>query len=322
MTIRALHAGDPTSPASSTSSGASCGPAPILPGLFPPYVRTVGIVSLSSIAPPDIIAYGTGALKAAGYRLKVAPNVPGPEVAPPAVRARLFEEAWLDPEIDFLLFMRGGEGAVDAVPLINWERLRVRDMCTVGFSDVTIVIHAMMDARVGHPFSGPSLRAMSKWSAMSRDWFSDVLAGRPLPELRVTPLSPGAASGLPIGGHLERVHRIHKLGRLPSAEGRIFFLECPCGDSIEKLQSFLTDLRDGGALDGAAAVAFGDMRGPDDSPDEIGDFLPGFAATLPCPVFAGVPYGHIPDSITIDFRRRISLAHDGTMTWEPAVSPQ
>ncbi len=292
------------------------GPAPILPGLFPSHVQTVGIVSLSSIAPPEIIAYGTGALKEAGYHLKVAPNVPGPEVAPPAMRARLFEEAWLDPEIDFLLFMRGGEGAVDAVPLIDWDRLRVRDMCTVGFSDVTIVIHAMMAAHVGHPFSGPSLRAMSKWSAMSRDWFSDVLAGRPLPALHVTPLSPGAATGLPIGGHLERVHRIHKLGRLPSAEGRVFFIECPCGYSIGTMQAFLTDLRDGGALDGSAAVVFGDMRGPDDSPEEIGAFLPSFAATLPCPVFSGVPYGHIPDSITIDFRRRISLAPEGTMTWE------
>ncbi len=292
------------------------GPAPILPGLFPPEVRTVGVVSLSSIAPPSIIAYGTDALRAAGYRLKVAPNVPGPEVAPPAERARLFEEAWLDPEIDFLLFMRGGEGAVDAVPLIDWERLRVRDMCTVGFSDVTIVIHAMVAAHVGHPFSGPSLRAMSKWSAMSRDWFSAALAGRPLPEIRATPLSSGAASGLPFGGHLERVHRLHALGRLPSAVGRVVFLECPRGYAVEALQTFLCDLRDGGALDGADAVVFGDLRGPDDSPDEIGAFLPDFAATLPCPVFSGVPYGHIPDSITLDFRRRISIAPDGAMVWE------
>ena len=306
-----MNSGVPTS-----ETVAKGGPAPILPGLFPPGVRTVGIVSLSSIAPPNIIAYGTGALKAAGYRLKVAPNVPGPEVAPPAVRARFFEEAWLDPEIDFLLFMRGGEGAVDAVPLIDWERLRVRDMCTVGFSAVTSVIPAMIAAHVGHPFSGPSLRAMSKWSVMSRDWFSAALAGRPLPEIHATPLSSGAASGLPFGGHLERVHRLHTLGRLPSAAGRIVFLESPCSYTVETLQTFLRDLRDGGALDGAAAVVFGDLRGPDDSPDEIGAFLPGFAATLPCPVFSGVPYGHIPDSITLDFRRRISIASDGAMTWE------
>ena len=30
----------------------------------------------------------------------------------------------------------------------------------------------------------------------------------------------------------------------------------------------------------------------------------------------------IPDSITIDFRRRISFAPDGTMTWEPAPVAQ
>ena len=52
-------------------------------------ILTIGIVSISSIIPRDAFDFGTNALVQAGYRVKVAPNVVGPAVAPAAGRARL-----------------------------------------------------------------------------------------------------------------------------------------------------------------------------------------------------------------------------------------
>ena len=34
------------------------------------------------------------------------------------------------------------------------------------------------------------------------------------------------------------------------------------------------------------------------------------------PAYDGFAYGHIPVSHAIDFRRKLSVAEDGTMTWE------
>ena len=121
-------------------------------------IVTIGIVSISSLLPREQLDAGTNVLASAGYRIKVAPNVARAEVAPPEERARLLEAFWLDPEIDLLLFARGGEGAADVVPLLDWERLRARpDLPVMGFSDVTILLNAMLAKGGPPPASGPML---------------------------------------------------------------------------------------------------------------------------------------------------------------------
>ena len=131
-------------------------------GLFPPDVKTVGIVSVSSLIPTNVFVFGTNLLVKAGYRVKAMPNIL--KMEPPKVRAKLFEQAWMDPEIDFLLFSRGGLGAADVMPLVDWDRLRGRRMRVQGFSDVTVVIGAMLANDAGVPISGPSLSSLATYN--------------------------------------------------------------------------------------------------------------------------------------------------------------
>lgn len=295
---------------------AGAAPATVVPGLFPPDVRTVGIVSVSSLLPREQLVAGTNALVTAGYRVKVAPNVEGPDVASAEERARLLEAAWLDPEIDILWFARGGEGAAEVIPLLNWDALRARpDRRVVGFSDLTLLLNAMLREGIGHPYSGPMLSALRYWNANSRDWFAKALSGAPLPALHARPLkeSGAAVGGLPMGGHLERVHRLAGMGLLPRAAGRIVFLECTAKYPPAKIRQCLEDLRDGGFLADAAAVVFCDFRHTGDAHAEIDAFLPVFAATLPCPVFAGFPYGHCPESRLLDFQREVRIDGQGVV---------
>ena len=105
-------------------ASAATAQVPDLSGIFPEEVKTVGIVAMSSVIPTKTFNAGTNALMKAGYRLKVMPNVPEQTVTTPERRARLFEEAWLDPEIDLILFARGGQGAIDVVDKVDWEKLR------------------------------------------------------------------------------------------------------------------------------------------------------------------------------------------------------
>jgi muramoyltetrapeptide carboxypeptidase LdcA involved in peptidoglycan recycling len=65
----------------------------------------------------------------------------------------------------------------------------------------------------------------------------------------------------------------------------------------------------------AAAVVICDFNSK--SPKkETSEKLAQFAAKIPCPVFAGFPYGHIPNTSVIDFRRALSIAPDGTLVWK------
>ena len=84
---------------------------PDLSGLYGPDVKTIGIAAISSVVPLERFAKVTNRLAKAGYRMKVAANVPERTVAPAERRARLLEELWMDPEVDLLVFAYGGKGA-------------------------------------------------------------------------------------------------------------------------------------------------------------------------------------------------------------------
>ena len=284
--------------------------------LFPADVKTVGVVSVSSILPGKKLASGTNMLVKCGYRVKVMPNVKGPNVAPADVRAKLFTEAWLDPEIDLLLFARGGKGAADVLSLIDWEKLRKRDMRVVGFSDVTLVLNTMLAKGVGHPYSGPMISSMSGWNNDSREWFGTMMNGGTMQPLKVKVLKAGAASGLPMGGHVMRMHHLCANGLAPSAKGRVVFLECTAKKyTADKVISCIEEMRDGGHLSGAAAVVFADFRHKGDERKRLDEFFGKFTQTLDCPVFSGFPYGHCAGSRLLDFRRKVSISAAGEVTW-------
>jgi len=282
-------------------------------------IVTIGIVSISSIIPRAQFDLGTNALVQAGYSVKVAPNVVGPAVAPAAERARLLEAFWLDPEIDLLLFSRGGDGAADVVPLLDWERLRARpDLPVVGFSDVTILLNAMLAKGVGHPISGPMLSYAGRLTPEAGAWFRATLAEAPLPQVNLRVLRPageGGVAGPPMGGHLTRLHWLWRNGLLPSAEGRVVFIECTAKYPPSQVRRCLEELRDGGAFAGASAVVLCDFRHTGDERAELDAYLPEFASSLTCPVFSGFPYGHVPGIRAIDFRRTLSITPDGALAW-------
>ena len=286
-----------------------------------PEIVTIGLVSISTLIPHDQLDAGTNILIRAGYRVKVASNVAGPEIVPPSERARLLEEFWLDPEIDLLLFARGGDGAVDVVPLLDWERLRTRpDMPVMGFSDITVLLNAMLAKGVGHPISGPMLSYATRLTPEARDWSHRVLRCEELQPVQCRAMQPvqcrailGAGS---MGGHVTRLHWLFANGLAPSASNRVVFLECTARHVAATVIDDLTAMRDGGFFDGAAAVVFCDFRHKDEERAALDAFFPEFAASLPCPVFAAFPYGHIPGILALDFRRELSISPDGTMRFK------
>ena len=285
--------------------------------LFPEDVKTVTIASASSIIPKAKFQSRTNMLTRSGYKVKVMPNVCGPEPASPEVRARLFEQAWMDPETDLVLMSRGGIGAADVIGLLDWEKLRSRDMRVIGFSDVTIIVNAMLAKCVGHPYSGKMLSGVTSMTPQARDWYCAMTAGKPVPPIKVKVLKAGEASGLPMGGHVMRMGTLSKTPFMPSAKGRVVFFEYTAGKyTAAMVIDELKGLRDGGFLKEAAAVVFSDFRHTGAERKKIAAFLPEFAKTLDCPVFAGFPYGHCADCRILDFRRKVSISADGVVTWE------
>jgi muramoyltetrapeptide carboxypeptidase LdcA involved in peptidoglycan recycling len=133
--------------------------------------------------------------------------------------------------------------------------------------------------------------------------------------MKLKPIKAAEApvTGLPMGGLLERLHRLTMNETLTDLSGRIVFIE-NTRKYTPRTEEFLDAMIAKGVFEKAAAVVICDFnaKAPKDKTDAI---LKKFAERIPCPVYAGFPYGHIAETSIIDFRRELVITPDGTLSW-------
>ena len=295
-----------------------------LTAAFPANVKTIGVVMPASIFPKQSFDAISAALVRAGYRLKVAPRINFENVAPAADRAKDFEEAWMDPEVDLVLCARGGKGSEEILPLLDWNRLRTRKQKVLGFSNITCILNAMAKEDAGEPFSGPTMSQFRYCDVPTLTWLNATIAREKMPEVKLLPLRGGACEGLACGGHISLFRAMVKADRVPSAKGRIVFLEC-VNRAPEAVKGELAELVARGYFKDAAGVVFGDItpskRGSKGHAqrgfaEQVAEIKRTFAEQVTCPVFDAYPYGHVSRSFAIDFNRRHRITAEGVLTLE------
>ena len=293
--------------------GGAFGDEPELKGVFGD-AKTLGIAAISSRVPLNSFAKVTNRLARAGYRMKVMPNVAEPEVATPERRAALLQQTWLDPEVDAVVFAYGGQGAMDVVPLLDWEKLRTRDMRVIGFSDLTVLVNTMLAKGVGHPYTGPVLTTLGYSNEAAVKRMRDMMAGCPGDvKLRVVKAGDKPVEGLAMGGLLDRLHRLAMNGWLPDPTGRVVFIE-NTNKYAPRTDEMIGGMKEKGVFGKAAAVVFCDFNSKAPKEETLAKMRE-FAESVPCPVFAGYPYGHISNTSIIDFRRALTIAPTGVLSW-------
>ena len=183
-------------------------------------------------------------------------------------------------------------------------------------SDLTVLVNMMLAKNVGHPYTGPVLSTLGYSNEAAVKRMRDMMAGRPGDvKLRVVKAGEKPAEGLAMGGLLDRLHRLSEKSLLPDAAGRVVFIE-NTNKYAPRTDEMLGGLREKGVFDKAVAVVFCDFNSKA-PPEETKAKMSKFAAQVPCPVFAGYPYGHISDTSIIDFRRKLEISPDGVLFWSP-----
>ena len=291
-------------------------------GSLPENIKTIALVMPASIQSKASFECGKAALEAAGYKVKVMPRLNFKTVAPVEDRVADFEQAWMDPEVDLVLCARGGRGAEDLLDKINWERLRTRKQRVLGFSNITMLLNAMLKENAGHPFSGPSLSQFLYSKRPAFDWLCKALADNgPMPDVKLRALRPGACSGLACGGHIALVLKGVQMGWAADTKDRIVFLETTVWQP-EKTRAMLDELVAKGYFKECVGVVFGDMgqgrtklsgMAQKKWMAKMAQVRKDFAAKVTCPVYEDYPYGHIAVSYTIDFLRKKTITNEGIL---------
>lgn len=291
--------------------------------IFPPTIRTIAVVAPSSPSDhPDGTTRLLGELERAGLDVRLAENArlgePGDAYSAidAKLRAQDLEKAWLDPDVQLILPIRGGGGGRELIEALDWGRLARRpDRVVLGYSDLTLLHSAMIARSCGRPVTAPMLEEIPSVTPGAIDATRLALAGAPHGPYKLKPIRGGRAYGPLLGAHLQRLASLLGTPWFADLDGRILFLECPHRSEDEIIPIFRR-LSGSGRLDTVAAIVFGRFPGCTSAESEAG-LLRELGAFVRCPVFAGFPFGHTPALHAIDSAAHGSLAPDGTLEIEP-----
>ncbi len=262
---------------------------PIRPG------DRIGIVAPSGPFSAERYARGLEVLRTRGYQLREF-LPPGPWrylAATDEARTRAFEAAFSDPEVDAVVAVRGGYGAMRILPAIDWDAVVSSGKAFVGFSDAT-ALHLAMLSRGGRAIHGPVLTQLGEQPPESVErLFSLLESGAPPAPIPGRQVVAGDATGPLVGGCLSLVSRLAGTPYLPSLDGAILLLE-DVGEKPYRLDRMWTQLVLTGVLRGVAGIVLGDFTECINTSTGLSGalVLEELASTLGKPVLAGLPIGH------------------------------
>jgi muramoyltetrapeptide carboxypeptidase len=246
-----------------------------------------------------------------GYRVKLTDSVWAQDdyvAGSPELRARDVAALFADPEVDVVQCLQGGFGAVEVVPLVDFDVIAANPKAFCGFSDIT-ALHVAILQRTGlATFYSNGLAGMGweKTPQFNKDRLLSVLRGKTTGEVPRDPEDPyvrairGGKVTAPIaGGNLDLLVRSLGTPYEVDLDGAIFFFE-GVDDPPWIVDTSLIQLRDAGKLDGVVGVVVGDMEKSDwreDRPEwprtrSLEDVLERHLEPLGVPILYKLPLGH------------------------------
>jgi len=229
---------------------------------------------------------------------------------PVARRAAAIRQAWRDPTIAGVLCARGGYGSGQLLPLLDVAEVQHARKPFVGYSDLTAILNFLTLCCGLAAFHGPTVadRLSRGTTAYDRSTLlASLCRPEPLGELAPAGLETirmGEAEGPLFGGTATQV--LASLGTpyaFSPPPGYVLFFE-DVGERPYRLDRMLTQLRQGGFLERAAAIVIGELPKCDEPSGEVtarAVMVDGLA-DFPGPVLMGFPSGHTTGpALTIPF---------------------
>lgn len=216
-----------------------------------------------------------------------------------ATRAADFTRAWNDPSIAALVALRGGYGSAQVLPLLQDLAPASTPKLFIGYSDTTAVLSWLTCHAGVTALHGPMIESRLSKGAAGYDEQSFLALARGERDVQLAPegvtvLRPGEAAAPLYGGTLAMLSA--SMGTpyafVPPGECVLFFEDV--NERPYRLDRLLTQLRQGGALEKAKALVFGEMRGCDEPDGRISavDAIRESTRDFRGPVLFGFPSGH------------------------------
>ena len=273
------------------------------PFIRPPRLQpgaTIGVAAISGPVDEDRLRRGVAGLERRGYRVVLASNAVSRHLflaGSDEERAAGYRELLARPDVDAIIFARGGYGASRVLRHLRAEEVAARPRIHLGGSDLTTLFAYLGTHARLVTFYGPMV-AVGMADDEESDW-ERVLTGAAPDAHRFEPgdvLAGGSGEGPLLGGCLSLLASLSGTPEAPDLSGAVLFWE-DVGEELYRLDRMLTQLDRSGTLDALQAMIIGSIspgsRGGGETPEALDAWLEDRFAGSPYPVLRGFPAGHL-----------------------------
>ncbi len=280
----------------------------------------VGLIAPSGATDAVFVEQRVKNLEAFGLKVKVSRNIlasRGNTAGTVAARVADLHDMFVDREVKAIWAVRGGSGASQLLPAIDYGLIRRHPKILVGYSDITALHLALLRKSGLVTFHGPVASA-SFTDYTSAQLESVLMTAQPsitikmaaenaqraleAPQFGIRVMSPGVAVGRLVGGNLSVMSALIGTPYAAELNGSLLFLE-EVGEAPYRIDRMLTQLAQSGGLKKAAGAMLGVFQKcvvPEGEASlTLAETLDDHFAAAKLPSVYGFSFGHIADQFTI-----------------------
>lgn len=240
-------------------------------------------------------------------------------------RCKALENALLESTTDYVWVARGGYGASDLLPHLNWTKLKgAKPKVVIGFSDVS-ALHAALYTKLGWQGLHAPMPATTLWRKDGEDDIEQTIAllgaDRWSGSITCKPFkNAGATEGKLLGGCMSVLNNLIGTDYLPkSLAGHVLFFE-DTGENPGRLARFWNQWFQSGALQGVKAVVLGAFRDMDaDNTWTNQGLAAAFHERAPnIPIFLSDDFGHVSPNFPLMIGAHAKI-RDGQLAWQETL---
>jgi muramoyltetrapeptide carboxypeptidase len=222
------------------------------------------------------------------------------------------------PDVKAILCARGGYGCVRIVDQINWANMLREPRWLIGFSDITVFHHRLMNLGI-QSIHGSMPLNFEKNSPEALDTLLEIIQGR-FPEINGpinTSNKLGTAKGTLIGGNLSIVYSLLGTDDQYSFDHTILFVE-DLAEQLYHLDRMFYALKKSGALSKIKGLIIGGMTDLEDTDNPTGLTIEEIVCQhfpfSKIPICFQFPIGHFEDnrSVIIGSEVQLTVCEDGS----------
>lgn len=297
---------------------------------------TIGLVATSSPATEEQLVQAIAVLESFGFQVKVSgtcrERYGGYLAGTPQQRAFELNAMFADDEVDGIMCMRGGYGAPQMLPLLDYDCIAQNPKLFVGYSDITALHTAFGQQASLATLHGPM--ATSDLAHGLNDWtlqylLRAVTRPEPLgaiinpPGEEIVCLVEGEAAGPVVGGNLALIAALMGTPYQLDTRGKLLFLE-DIDEEPYRIDRMLTQLALGGLFADCAGIIIGTWTDCEPKKREgftVWDVFQQIVVPYQKPTIWNVQIGHGPTNMALPLGVQARLDATGCqLTIEESVT--